>query len=205
MSVFLFSDIDSPLFRTNNAKEEHSDGNRSEHYFKRADYQWSSYPSSWQGFMSLMFTAMIPNISIILLPEYPVTFSFSSWVFLELHFLNLKISLLTHLPSWLLFTPAWMCRETTTHVMPLDSSGLMLSGKHPLNLKSNYRQLYKTVKDCLLKVTWSMCIDLTLFFFLLVLLHRLREHHRLQGLSSAKKWLLQSCEPPFFSPACLKQ
>ena len=70
MSVFSFCDIDSPLFRTNNAKEEH----RSGHYFKRADYQWSSYPSGWWGSTSLVFTAVIPNISIILLPEYPVTF-----------------------------------------------------------------------------------------------------------------------------------
>lgn len=38
-------------------------------------------------------------------------------------------SLLAHLLLfWLLFVSAWTCRETTTRVMPLDSSGLMLSG-----------------------------------------------------------------------------
>lgn len=63
MSVFLFSDIDSPLFRTNNAKEKRSGEKRSHHSFKRADYQWSSYPSSWRGTTSLMFTATILNFS----------------------------------------------------------------------------------------------------------------------------------------------
>ena len=84
MSVFSFCDIDSPLFRTYNAKEEHLEENRSGHYFKRADFQWSSYPSGWWGSMSLVFTAVIPNIAIILLPEYPVTFSFSSWFLLTM-------------------------------------------------------------------------------------------------------------------------
>ena len=34
-SVFSRHSIDSPLFRTNNAKEEHSEEDRSEHYFKK--------------------------------------------------------------------------------------------------------------------------------------------------------------------------
>ncbi len=129
MSVFSLCNIDSPLFRTNNAKEEHSEENRSERYFKRADYQWSSYPCRWWGSMSLMFTAMIPNNPIVFLPEYPATFSFSSWFLVSYIFLQTQIwRFASFLTFFFFFAPAWMCRETTTHVMPLDSSGLMLSG-----------------------------------------------------------------------------
>lgn len=49
---------------TNSAREEHSEESRYTHYSKRADYRWFIYPSSWWGSISLMFTAMMPNISV---------------------------------------------------------------------------------------------------------------------------------------------
>lgn len=143
--VFIHSfihSIDSLLFRTNNAKEEHSQKYRSEHYFQIADYQWSSYPSSWWGSMSLVFTALIPNISSR--PENPGTFVLRFSVSPALCFppiLNLKIGLCWPFISFFSFlTQAWTCKETTTHVMPPDSSGLTLSGSHPFDLNNYPKQ-----------------------------------------------------------------
>lgn len=78
----------------------------------------------------------MPNISITKLSENPVTF-----FFLVLFSSNQSFNENVHIYLLIcLLTPAWMFRETTTHVMPLDSSGSMQSGWH---------QQGKYMKPCL--------------------------------------------------------
>lgn len=67
---------------------------------------------------------------------------------------------------------AWTCRETTTRVTPPGSSGSTPSGQILLRHWNVSFLLYHQYD---LNELFSLC---------LLLVHRLREHHRLQGLSS---------------------
>lgn len=98
--------------------------NWSGHYFKRADYQWSTYPSNW-GSMSRMFTAMIPNISIILLAEYPYpTFTFNSWLLPSYVFLQSRISRLFSVDSTACFL-THSSMDVQGDYDPCDASGFI--------------------------------------------------------------------------------
>lgn len=103
-NVFSFRCIDS-LQGEQRQRRSIEREDQSEHYFKRAYYQWSSYPSSWWDSTSLhLYCHDTKHFN---------------------HFVS-------HLPLFsLLVPPAWTCRETTTLVTPLDLSGSMLSGRHP--------------------------------------------------------------------------